>query len=318
MAARESTAEPAITMWGPPSSGKTTFIAALYTALIRQDAGWRLHGADPPSAQALVELTTMLTSQGRFPHATEGIDHYRWTLVGQYARRVTRRWPWPPRQEERIARITLDLIDTDGELAGPKAAGSLGRAELLARLASSAGIIICFDPIREFETGTSFDYALGLLSDLSHELQDLPGARLPHYVAVCVTKFDDIRLVKTAEALRVLEVDPDTPESLPRVSDQDARDFLGALGRVSRSGNSDLLVKLLDQTFYPEHVKYFVTSAVGFYVNPGVGVFDPDDLQNVIAGRDAAEPSRIRGPIHPVNVVEPVLWLATRALDGRP
>jgi GTPase SAR1 family protein len=316
--ASESTAEPTITMCGPPSSGKTTFIAALHTALIRQDAGWRLYGADQFSADALVELTTRLTSQCKFPQATKDIEHYRWTLVGQYTRRVTRRWPWGRRLVERTARITLDLIDTAGELASPDAAGSPGRAELVRRLASSTGIVLCYDPIREFETGTSFDYALGLLAELSHELQDLPGARLPHYVAVCVTKFDDLRLVKTAEALRILEVDPDTPESSPRVPDEDAREFLDALGSVSRSGNSDLLVRLLDHTFYPDRVKYFVTSAVGFYVSPRRGFYDPDDPQNVIPGSAVSEPSRIRGSIHPINVVEPILWLGTRALDEQP
>ncbi len=318
MAANGSTAEPTITMCGPPSSGKTTFIAALDTALIRQEAGWRLYGADQPSAYALVELTTMLTSEGRFPQATIGIDHYRWTLVGRYARRVTRRWPWQPRPVECTAKITLDLVDIDGELAAPGAIGRPERTQLVKLLASSTGIVICYDPIREFDTGTSFDYMFGLLSELSHELKDLPGPRLPHHVAVCVTKFDDLRLVRTAQALRLLERDPDTAEGSPRVPDDDAREFIGALARVSRSGNSDLLVKLLDQTFYPERVKYFVTSAVGFYVDPGRGVFDPDDPQNVLPGSAPFEPERIRGPIHPVNVVEPMLWLSSRVLDERP
>jgi hypothetical protein len=37
-------------------------------------------------------------------------------------------------------------------------------------------------------------------------------------------------------------------------------------------------------------------------------VFDPEDYQNHIP-KSGGEKARIRGAIHPINVVEPILWL---------
>ena len=63
---------------------------------------------------------------------------------------------------------------------------------------------------------------------------------------------------------------------------------------------------MLDQTFRKERVRFFVTSAIGFYLNPTLGVFDPDDYQNHLppVGPEAGQ---IRGAIYPINVIEPVL-----------
>jgi hypothetical protein len=41
-----------------------------------------------------------------------------------------------------------------------------------------------------------------------------------------------------------------------------------------------------------------------------VDAYDPDDYQNHLPDEDEPRKTRIRGTVHPINVVEPVLWLA--------
>jgi hypothetical protein len=63
----------------------------------------------------------------------------------------------------------------------------------------------------------------------------------------------------------------------------------------------------LERYFRPERVSYYVTSAVGFMVNKRSRRFDPRDTQNVY--RTISGAPLVRGPVHPINVVEPVLWI---------
>ena len=74
-----------------------------------------------------------------------------------------------------------------------------------------------FDPIREFAKGDAFDHTFGMVVQLARRLADSPDfdGRLPHYVAVCVTKFDEIRVFETAEKLDLLVTDPDDPYEFP-------------------------------------------------------------------------------------------------------
>jgi hypothetical protein len=64
---------------------------------------------------------------------------------------------------------------------------------------------------------------------------------------------------------------------------------------------------LFERYFHPERISYFVTSAVGFMVNKRTRRFDPRDTANVY--RTASNEALVRGPVHPINVVEPVLWI---------
>ncbi len=189
------------------------------------------------------------------------------------------------------------------------------RQVLVEHLVQSKGIIICFDPITEFATGQTFEHVVGLLAGLSGEMHDQPGERLPHHVAVCVTKFDDLRLLKSAQALDLALPDSDLP-SMPRVPDGGAREFMLAICRLSASGTAELVPKLIEQTFYPERVRYFVSSSIGFYIDGRTGCFDPEDHQNVVL--TGAYKSRVRGSIHPINVAEPVVWLVSQISDGSP
>jgi hypothetical protein len=296
-----------IAMWGTPGSGKTTFLAALSIALGRHDLGWKLVGSDHPSTNALIQLTTELMSRQRFPEATVGIERYSWFLVGPPGRRA-RAWFGRNGGSEDSVKIGLDLRDPSGEIFGLDRASD----ELVEHLVNSRGIIYLFDPVWEFAYGDSFDYLYGVLSRLAQRMlgsPDFADGRLPHHMAVCITKFDDIRMLETAEKLRLVTYDSSDQFGFPRVSDGEAPELFRKLCEVSRSGNAELVFNYLQQYFHPERVRFYVTSSIGFHMNPALGRFDPDDFQNLIP--DPADPKRltIRGPVYPINVMEPVLWL---------
>lgn len=294
-----------ITMLGARQTGKTTFLAALQIALLRQARlGWSLTGDNPGSTRALVDFMTDMTDNHIFPQPTAAIENYRWSLEAELPRQGPREWHWWGfRRRDLLARIPLDLMDAPGETAdGSRMFGRAMSDQLLANLANSAGIVLFYDPVSEFDRGDAFRHTYGMLAQLRSQAQR--RGRLPHYVAVCITKFDEIRVFESAQKLRMLEYEPEG-EEFPRVPAEDAEPFFNRLVKLSRSDNAELILPMLQQTFRQERVRFFVTSAIGFYLDPMIGVFDPDDYQNHIPG----ELDRIRGAIYPINVIEPVLWL---------
>ena len=206
----EKRTEYGISMWGAPASGKTTFLAALNIALTRWGKDWKVIGADEASTQKLITLTTTLTRDRAFPEATSGIEGFRWLLVGEVGRSRSKFFRSESYTE--TVRIALDLADPSGEIAAPEMAERGQRTDLIDYLERSRGIVFIFDPIRESEVGDTFDHTFGVLAQLAQRMADSPefsDGRLPHYVAVCVTKFDEIRVFRTAEKLNLLVTDPD-------------------------------------------------------------------------------------------------------------
>jgi hypothetical protein len=58
-----------------------------------------------------------------------------------------------------------------------------------------------------------------------------------------------------------------------------------------------------------------MTSAVGFYLDPQLGRFQHSQYWNVVEEEgDEGRTSRILGDVYPVNVVEPLAWLAETVL----
>jgi hypothetical protein len=292
-----------ITMLGAAQTGKTTFLAALQIALLRRDfLGWSLVGDNQASTQAMVRFMDQMTYDHVFPEATLAqLENYRWSLRSEVTTREWRRW----RFRDRTVPVTipLDLVDAPGVAAdGSKIYGRQLSQDFIARLLRSAGIVFFFDALSEVDRGDAFRFMYGVLSELRR--QSGGQGRLPHYVAVCITKFDSIPIYRSAQALRVVTRNPDG-EQLPEVPEGYAQGFFERLIRMSSSDDASLIPPLLRQTFAADRIRFFVTSAIGFYVDPRLGVFDPDDYQNHIPGK----PDRIRGGIYPINVVEPVLWL---------
>lgn len=132
-----------------------------------------------------------------------------------------------------------------------------------------------------------------------------PGAKLPHYVAVCVTKFDDPMVYRFARLNGYRNYDENDPYLFPRVHDDDAEGFFKQLCDTSPMGDADLICNALTRYFQPERIRYFITSAIGFYRQGGR--FRDDDYQNAV--EQGGGTYKIRGQIHPINVLEPILWL---------
>jgi hypothetical protein len=297
-----------ITMLGAQATGKTTFLGALQIALLRRPSlGWSLVGDNEVSAQALVEFVDEMTDEHIFPQPTTTIADYKWALEAELPRAVKEWHWWGYRRRNQDVRIPLDLVDAPGESADSKMMyGRASSRALIENLARSAGIVLFFDPITEFERGDAFRHMYGVLTQVKAMLQR--HGPLPHYVAVCITKFDEIPVFEAAQKLRVVEYDPYPPE-FPEVPDQYAREFFNRLVRLSKSDSAGLVLPMLEQTFRAERIKFFTTSAIGFYVDPQLDVFDPDDYQNHIPRGNPGDRDYIRGGIYPINVVEPILWL---------
>lgn len=308
-----------IAMWGPPGSGKTTFLAALSVALNRNgDLGWKIHGWDESSERQLIQMNNQLVSGRTFPRGTVGIEEYSWVLSGPH--RNARKKIFRKTQEDHIS-VRLDLVDAQGEIAGPEMKFTQ-RGELIDGLVRSRGIVYIFDPMRESDDGDAFDHTFGMLVQLARRMDEQAswqGGRLPHYVAVCITKFDAPPVLMTAQRMG-LAVPSDDDHGFPRVPDYEARDLFERLCAVSGSGNAEMVIHSLEQYFDPRRIRYFVTSAVGFYLGRG-GKYDEEDPNNLllmeeIDPRLGVKRTRIRGPVHPINVVEPVFWLIDQMLDN--
>ncbi len=310
MAYRMNWTEAGIAMLGPTESGKSTFLCALKKALLEQDEDWMLFTRDAASQRLLDEMSSALISEGGFPLPTSAVNPIRWILGGTVERTVPtgKRFNQVTTVKDRVE-ITLRLTDAPGGLAQADQIGLTDRNELIQQLADSRGILYMFDPIREFTHGDAFQRADSLLSELMGVVSQQPDfdGKLPHHLAVCVTKLDDPRVFQTARELGMLIPDGNSRWGFPRVHETDARALFHALGEISRSGNGEAVPRLLERYFRPERINYYVTSAVGFMVNKRTRRFDPRDTENVY--RTASGAPLVRGPVHPINVVEPVLWI---------
>lgn len=295
-----------LAMWGAPASGKTTFLCTLNLALQRIDSGWNLTAANSRAEELLVNTAAQLIGDGAFPAATLTPEEYPWTLQGQVLATVRRglRKEHEPVQ----VRIPLELTDWPGGTAGSDD-GQL--IDPLDQLLGSSGIFFMFDPVRELHEGDSYERITALCSQAARVLGD---SRLGQFIAVCVTKFDEPRVLEMAREMELIAADRRDPHRFPRVHDDDARKFFRHLCEASAGRNGDMVVTALERYFRPERIKYFVTSAVGFYTDPQSRTFNPDDLQNVIPVSGVTDSPQVRGSIRPINIGEPLLWLTQQII----
>jgi len=298
-----------LVLLGGPGSGKTTYLAALSMALVR-GPGWRLIPKDDPSADMLTRGVIDLIRHRVFPRATDEITSYQWKLAGETERVL--RTGWRRRAVRLVSATSVDLQVTDatGEIFARHQPAR--RASLIEKLVRSSGIIFLFDPTREFEVGDTFDYVLQAVTMLQQRAlgERAPaGDRLPHYVAVCLSKFDEDSVYQSAERMQLVSYDPEDPYGFPRVADSDAREFLRRLCVLTPGGTAELAIRKLEDSFRPERIRYFVTSAIGFHLDRQTRRFDRADRANYQP--DSYEPGvlRIRGTVYPVNVAEPLIWL---------
>ncbi|HEX8230991.1 MAG TPA: hypothetical protein VF826_17010 [Chloroflexia bacterium] len=178
-------------------------------------------------------------------------------------------------------------------------------------LAECDGIIYLYDPTIEQQGMTNWEYltmSLGyaaLAVQRSQRGNRLESGRMPQFLAVCMVKYDDPLIFKELLRENLIVVDATGKRAVPRVTDP---------RRAFDLKTDGLSGDLLRSYFIPERVRYFATSSIGFYTTDPQRI-DLTDCYNV----DGMAPSgqAIRGPIHPVDVFAPLIWLAQSAIQLR-
>ncbi len=320
-----------IGLWGAPQSGKTTFLAALQIAIVNQSNGdgWLITGVDDAASDFLSANTSLMNRRRTFPSATTGIRELRWRFVSPT--RGGERW-W-----RRFSRATasgqtvfeVQLLDVSGGMFASAPDNSIGFGEsslfaeedgldafdepedqdpdnqLLEHLATCDGIVYLFDPVRERDSYEFFQRTLEQLARRSYEMGRLNDGRLPHHLAVCVTKFDDPTVFRKAHHYGVV-LTGDDRAMIPAVPDSLAGEFFQKLCNDRDGASAPLVLKSIERYFHTRRVGYFVSSAIGFYIGAS-GVFQRRDFANVETTSEGE--ARIRGQVMPINVLEPFLWL---------
>jgi hypothetical protein len=318
---RVSRAPRSVGLWGAPGCGKTTFLAALYVAVNRASQDLNIFGVDDDSTEFMVDSNRMLTNKHMFPDATQHVGSYSWTMnmTTMVQPDRTSRFGRQGTPVAVPAQFNLDLRDAPGDFfASDPAASSSTRIdfgggateavpdpeEMMDYLAGCNGLLLLVDPVRERKYGDAHEFFQGTLLRIAQRRMALmpAGSKLPHFVAVCITKFDDPEIYRFAR-LNGFRTYDDDQHMFPRVHSDDAEVFFRELCNSDIS-DADLICNGLQKFFYADRIRYFSTSAIGFYLKGGR--FREDDAWNVT---EVDGQAKIRGQIHPINVLEPLLWL---------
>lgn len=324
-----------IGLWGSTASGKTTYLAALRHAIGGVDTSngsWNIYPLNDNSAQLLIKFTHDLVHERKFPEGTPigASIPLQWLFVGDLAgsRFAPRHRRFARRMAGLESRFVLDLIDVSGrafayqpekESVSPNVV-----SDAIDHLAEAQGLIYLFDPISEKSNRDSSTYVNRTITELSQRFVNTGrvGRYLPHYISVCVTKFDHPEVFQQARRRGWVNWGPD---GMPRVSDEHAEKFFAALcagqfwgQRDERGdGSAQFIREQLKTSFHPGRIRYFVTSSIGFWRPPGwnaaASSFNPEDFANYHVKNGVAS---IKGPIQPINVLEPLISLQQQ-LAGR-
>lgn len=323
-----------IGLWGPPGSGKTTFLGALNLAVTRSPGQrWMMSGSDPQSGYFLRDTVHRMTGRKEFPSFTQSSQGLVFRFNG--TRDVERRTILGRRiKEVEDVEFELDVLDVPGGLykhepglvgpvpgSGADDGFEVGDADtdpdmeerLLDHLMECDGILYLFDPEQDRNNGDAFSYFHPVLQKLTTQVMERRthhGSKLPHHVAVCVTKFDQPEIFQLARK-GGYTVQTGVQPHMPFVPNHLASVFFKSLCEDPAT-NTDLVELGLRAHF--STIEYFVTSAVGFYTNGRrFQLYDSHNVERVGPGPEGL---RIRGGVHPINVFEPLLWLFDSIRDG--
>jgi hypothetical protein len=303
-----------------------------------------IFGVDNASTDFLIKSTHTMTDDQKFPAASQQAVSYSWTLNmnTQVERTRASRFGKKTTYSEVIpSKLNIDLRDAPGGYFGYRAApqaqaqqpvprlnlggggapapgtpaGVSPEDEMMEYLSGCDGLLLLIDPVREQESGDAHNYFQTTLLKIAQRKLAAFGAesRLPHHVAVCITKFDHPNVYSYARQNGYRVYDDEDPYLFPRVHEDDAEMFFREFCRSSPKSEAEMICSALTGFFRPERVRFFVTSAIGFNLGQASRFRDDDDPQNTVDGPNG--PS-IRGRVHPINVLEPILWLGQRVLAG--
>lgn len=194
--------------------------------------------------------------------------------------------------------------------------GGVGRdrRELVEHLAACGGLILLLDPTREREARDSYQFFNRTILEISQRAPESPNDHyLPHHLAVCITKYDHPWVRDRAQEDGFESVTH--PDFLfPAVHAQVAERFFEELCLKDGIGNIDAIRREIRQHFSPDRTRYFVTSSVGFYIDPETGKFDNENYSNLVKRThpDGTSSMHLKGKVRPINVMEPIMWLVER------
>lgn len=313
-----------VALWGAPASGKTCFLTALNSAVAQALPPWALVGSDKSSAAYLAECMINLIGRRMFPPATQAVSQFSWLLSTEISMIKSPRW-WKKTRRYPLE-LNLEIFDAPGgvfrnndsfqarrgsaSLLGLDEFGESSEDAIVSNLSNSDGIVFFFDPLRERDRGDAFEYFERVVTTLEYRAKEegrLDGQRLPQRLAVCVTKYDHPQVLDIARKGGYLTVASGDQFMFPRVADDRAEEFFADLCKRSPTGGATLVHLAIRRHFHADRVRYFATSSVGFFLDHSKR-FNADDCYNVI--ERSGEIWMLRGPINPINVLEPLLWLA--------
>ncbi|GIF22959.1 hypothetical protein Ate02nite_56890 [Paractinoplanes tereljensis] len=230
-----------IAMWGPPRSGKTTLLNSLALAM-RAEPGGSITAVDESALDFIVSAERDLAGARQFPAATAVSSRVRLQVDRSipdptWLDRLLRR---PPRRR-RPVQFRIDVLDPPGEAF--LVAGS-AQTEVLNSLVEADGLLLTIDPVGG---NAGYEEFLPRLKLMMGERGRLIEGRLPYYVAVCVTKFDEPLVAAEAVQRGLAERGEIVPDQL-------AERYMESAG---------LIPYALKSYFLPDRIRYFVTSAVG-------------------------------------------------------
>lgn len=290
-----------IGIWGGTQSGKTTYLSALEIATLLDPSGsWNIFGNDAVSPQSVDFLLTGSESlrAGYFPPPTQSRQQYTYEIIGKpagFAGLVgsLREIVGMPRPFQ----FNLHVFDyPGGDLLNKDPADPLWE-----QLAGCDGLVYLFDPHMTDVTSDNFKCLSRSTSMIRQVLARQSGAllsdgRLPHHLAVCVTKFDDDKVFSKLRQAGLVIFDENKPKQAPRVKDAEkAFECFADIFTIPR----------IRRSFKDDRVRFFLTSSIGFY-RDDEGKVDIERCCNVVQ-----EPggNRIRGIPIPHGVFEPLLWI---------
>lgn len=312
-----------IALVGGAGSGKTTFLAALPVAvsqagLSKELGSWSMTPNNTHTEDFQMSLVRLIEDQ-RFPSTTNvPVEGLSWTLRGavggtRLAVARPRRFLRRPKTGSELTTFTLRLSDNPGELFNSEESNQVFDA-----LVRSQALVLLYDPLNDESSRTTysmFGEMLRAQTRAAFRPGEVRNGRLPHAVAVCMTKFDEPRLLELAKLAGLVAQDA---FGQPTVNAGDAEKFFDVLCRTIRS--ADTLRMVLQTFFAPDRIRFYVTTSVGFRrSDSGIGVH-PADAHNV---HNVGGLPRLRGRIVPVNVFEPIVELeqivrANRLREERP
>ncbi|GAA4258546.1 hypothetical protein [Dactylosporangium darangshiense] len=306
-----------IALWGGVGSGKSVFIGALRRAIgFTEHVGrWSMHGLDKDSRSYSNNAAAGLRGETPLPLATETASNLSWTVRG-------------PLSSGDDVQVTLRLRDAPG--GDYRESNDASPEATLQYLAAADGLIYLFDPTGELpdpdpaggaggngrpRAAGSFTSTLQLLQARVAEAGHA-GVRLPHFLAVCVTKLDDRRVFAAANRLGLIDSDAN---GSPWVPNELAKEFFRRLCTDQRYGNAPEIWNDIQGAFDPARTSYFATSALGFSYGPdSTGEADPLGMRTFPNRVPREKLFWVQESAQPINVFEPLQTLITQiAAHGR-